>query len=539
MEKKCVEKSVWLIFSIGFLTSSCGIDSFSKNIKSNKDSVEYSSIVSTPNVESSSQFSSFKTGARINVNDSSLDFGYQVVGDSIESIALTISNISPVGTTLNIVSMNFSDSNFFILDNNFPKSISPNKPLEIHISMKTLSPGKKIGDLTIISNDSYGNDKIEVNLVGYVEPAVQFLESASMLSALKMEQMKGINFSFETSEIKANTTLDYPGIFDTMKSDLDVSAVRFFYAVDFKIQKDKFGNKTRAKVIGDYMTKLQELSKIIAIAKKKKIHVTLVVFPVEPKNGALPESFPPKMSTKYSTYENEKEAGAVPPNVCDVLTDIYKFNIKGTELGSLVDVFEIGNEVNMDNYWMRGVSEYERNVDYIDSYLKPASDCLRKINSAVKIANAGYTSQVVEAVKTLVSKNGEHYIDYVAVHLYVDSLSDLKFKLSAIEKISTKPIIISEWSYGNSNIKAFKSKPLPEESAVIWAEKNKEYFSEIRNRRSVAISHYFSSLYNDFQAHGKCGIFKFGGTPDKREVVNGIKIIHENQPFYNSMKNWH
>jgi hypothetical protein len=113
-----------------------------------------------------------------------------------------------------------------------------------------------------------------------------------------------------------------------------------------------------------------------------------------------------------------------------------------------VDVWEILNELNVEEYWSGTASEYVNRV------LKPAWDSLHPQGEKVlggsftAYQDGGNTKLGTSFSKEYVEAGYLDYVDYVGSHPYTKTIPELKTHLKEVKEIyGSKPILVTEWNF--------------------------------------------------------------------------------------------
>ncbi len=123
-------------------------------------------------------------------------------------------------------------------------------------------------------------------------------------------------------------------------------------------------------------------------------------------------------------------------------------HVDGMPLTEAIDIWEVGNELNLEKYWA-GTPE-----QYVNRMLKAAWDSI-KIGSggSGQILGANWTAWQDGKYGTTITKSYIdagylNYVDYAGFHPYVDDLQTLQSVMnSALQLFQGKPVILSEWNW--------------------------------------------------------------------------------------------
>jgi len=175
--------------------------------------------------------------------------------------------------------------------------------------------------------------------------------------------------------------------------------------------------------------------------------------------------------------------------------------LKSQKYFKSADMIQVGNEPNHFKSWHGGIDGYMK-------VLKIAAEIIRP--TGMKILGAGPTYDV-EAVKELVRKGYNNYVDYAGFHPYGTSAKMVIDRLKgARAAYGNKPLIVSEWNV--------RGQP----NASTWAAELKKVRAEMARYCNAA---YYFSLVKGGSMAGAAGVFaNTSWTP--------------NGPFYSAVKSF-
>lgn len=167
------------------------------------------------------------------------------------------------------------------------------------------------------------------------------------------------------------------------------------------------------------------------------------------------------------------------------------FNWASDKLGSSVDRWQIGNELDFD--YGTSASGLGR---YVDTVLAPAAAGLHANGEKVV---SGAVSWNPEHVKTLVGEGMLNHVDFVGYHPYRNSVADLKLRVAQVKDYANgKPLVASEWNArGHENNKD------------TWNDAIKDFWPTIRDNFYAA--YYFAAVKVNTLA-GPAGVITSGGS---------------------------
>ena len=214
----------------------------------------------------------------------------------------------------------------------------------------------------------------------------------------------------------------------------------------------------------------------------------------------------PYMIDEFQKYKNAGftvtvafVAKKVPPSAAAAKAQFQKFAASG--LKNVVDYWEIGNEMNMPQYWNGSLKQY------VTDYLKPAYEALHPVGEKVV---GGGLSWDFKLAKELQSYGYSNYCDYAGFHPYGESGAIVVQRArDARANFGYKPLMITEW-----NVQFVTD-------TAKWV---KEINIAAAGLSKLAVQNYYYSMGVDNSHVGKGGLF----------YSNGSK----NQPFYDAVYNW-
>ena len=126
----------------------------------------------------------------------------------------------------------------------------------------------------------------------------------------------------------------------------------------------------------------------------------------------------------------------------------------GSSIKDSIDIWEILNELNLQKYWA-GTPE-----QYVNEVLKAAWDSIHIPSyGSEKILGGCFTAWQLNpttgeygvgnwTLEQYINSGYLNYVDYAGIHPYTNSLQEMKdFMSSALNLVSGKPVIISEWNF--------------------------------------------------------------------------------------------
>ncbi|HEX8322827.1 MAG TPA: hypothetical protein VF595_02835 [Tepidisphaeraceae bacterium] len=169
------------------------------------------------------------------------------------------------------------------------------------------------------------------------------------------------------------------------------------------------------------------------------------------------------------------------------------FNWASDKLGSSVDRWQIGNELDFDyGTSANGLGRY------VDTVLAPAAAGLHANGEKVV---SGAVSWNPEHIKTLVEQGMLNHVDFVGYHPYRNSVADLQKCVAQVKDYANgKPLIASEW-----NVRSHEG------NKGEWNDAIKEYWPTIRDNFYAA--YYFAAVKVGTRA-GPAGVITNGGSPN-------------------------
>ena len=195
-------------------------------------------------------------------------------------------------------------------------------------------------------------------------------------------------------------------------------------------------------------------------------------------------------------------------------------------LKSAVAYWEIGNEVDANQYWIGG--DY---LGFIKAVVIPASSVLRP--AGVKIIGPSPTWNPQTVVLGIQKGDLLKYVDFVAWHGYRPDAKTLQANLDIIWKASApKKIAITEWTcrgnlwddpYRAAHGDKSKVRRPTDVEAQAWAKCIATFWPVIKAHPGVELAHYFADLETKDMA-GRDGIFY--------QIDNS-----PHEPFYSVFKN--
>ncbi|MGC4032454.1 MAG: SdrD B-like domain-containing protein [Tepidisphaeraceae bacterium] len=176
----------------------------------------------------------------------------------------------------------------------------------------------------------------------------------------------------------------------------------------------------------------------------------------------------------------------------------FKWATSNKELREAVDYWQVGNEVDSDNYFKGTLSEY------VSHFLKPAYNVLHANGEKVISGSVSWNPQDVQS---MIDNGMLDYCDAVGFHPYAKGVSLQKTRIQQITDVvdGRKPIVATEW-----NIRGYEN----DKSA--WADAVGDAFSQVR--AGFALDFYFAM----FTVNTPAGP---GGLMSNKGVLN--------QAFYN------
>lgn len=163
-----------------------------------------------------------------------------------------------------------------------------------------------------------------------------------------------------------------------------------------------------------------------------------------------------------------------------------------------VDMWEIGNEVDRDEYWASSLQ------NYVNNFLKPAFNVLSANGEDVV---SGSVSWNPADIKTMVDAGMLNYCDFVGYHPYRKLVGDLKTKIAEVKgMVGGKQLVASEWNVRGHEADATKTG---------WAQGIKDFWPILRD--NFYGLYYFNAIVSNAMA-GPAGVIYSSG-------------VH-NEPFY-------
>lgn len=183
------------------------------------------------------------------------------------------------------------------------------------------------------------------------------------------------------------------------------------------------------------------------------------------------------------------------------MKSFYDRLASNAEVRKNVDYWEIGNEMNMPQYWNSSLQSYVQNE------LKPAYEALKRWGEPVV---GGGLSWDVNAAKQLQAAGYSNYCDYVGFHPYGESGTIVADRArGARAAFGNKPMMITEW-----NVQFVRD-------SQKWAQ---EITIAAKALSEISYLSYYYALRVDGTHVGQGGVVHSNGTP--------------NGPFYNAVKSW-
>ena len=194
------------------------------------------------------------------------------------------------------------------------------------------------------------------------------------------------------------------------------------------------------------------------------------------------------------------EDGIKPANPAQVVA-VVDHAIDHWDLGSVVDIWEIGNEPDHDTYW-NGAQP----ADYAKKYLIPAAKRFHergaKVTNAAPSWNPEDVKTILDTVDTLpdgTTHTAWEYLDYVNLHLYQQHLSGADQTQTTIARLDRlvelakgKPTMSTEWSADD-----------PKTGDADWAQSIATMWPLVRQR--VDFPYYYIWMRAD-SSHGHDGL---------------------------------
>lgn len=213
-----------------------------------------------------------------------------------------------------------------------------------------------------------------------------------------------------------------------------------------------------------------------------------------------------------------------------------------TTLASVVDQWEIGNEVDQSFYWQpSGVNKVAGLTSYVDNFLIPAADELHSDDDPAnweKVVSAGVSynpADVKTILDVLAARNALGDVDYVGFHPYaaydsstpsVNPIKDNTLLAKSYANAVGKSMIATEWNvrgFGNAGANDAK-----------WAQAADEiYRTVIAPNFSTA---YYFGLLNNWAARGGTVSARPGGVlkHDTTLAVTPTSSLADLETYYNS-----
>lgn len=126
----------------------------------------------------------------------------------------------------------------------------------------------------------------------------------------------------------------------------------------------------------------------------------------------------------------------------------FEWVLTQEDLVAAVDVWEILNELNLEQYWPQDATP----SDYVDNILKAAWDTVGAVEGELILGGSWTAYQNgewgVSITKEYIDAGYLNYVDYANLHPYTDNLANLKKVTSAaLELFGDKPLFIGEWNF--------------------------------------------------------------------------------------------
>ncbi len=195
----------------------------------------------------------------------------------------------------------------------------------------------------------------------------------------------------------------------------------------------------------------------------------------------------------------------------------FQWALSNPVFKSSIDAWEIGNETEYAEYW-KGTPK-----QYVDLFLKPASEVLRPAGEAVISAGPSWDSQ---RVKQFIDYGILNMVDAIGYHPYANSVSLMKQRIKEIKAVvnGRKPIVASEWSVrgysANTIVNGVKNWYAT--NITSWANATKEIFPSIK--ANFADNYYFGVFKTNKTMAGPGGLLNEGSaTPT--ELYNALKAV--------------
>ena len=164
------------------------------------------------------------------------------------------------------------------------------------------------------------------------------------------------------------------------------------------------------------------------------------------------------------------------------------------DVKQLVDIWQIGNEMNLTAFWTGTYDEYTQRV------LKPSYEVL---NPAGEPTITGGITYDVQACEALAATGAMNYCDYAGFHPYGESAAvAVQRATDAKAAFGGKPLIVTEWNIQNYQW-----------DLDLWAEQVK---IAAEGLAQVAYLNYYYALRVDDTSIGAAGAVYNSGKPNRR-----------------------
>ena len=182
------------------------------------------------------------------------------------------------------------------------------------------------------------------------------------------------------------------------------------------------------------------------------------------------------------------------PNAADVKS-WFNWAMDQDELRKAVDRWEVGNEPDLPQYWNGSLKQYVQN------FLKPASEALRAHGETVVSAGVSWNPKDIEE---MIGYGMLNYTDYIGFHPYANGVSLQNKRIQELKDIvrGRKPLAATEW-----NVRGYEKG-----SKTDWAKAVEHAYTNIKD--NFELNYYFVLFANNSMA-GPGGILKSDGSINK------------------------